>query len=307
MAQALDLIQGALRTIGALEAGETADSDQANDALLLLNEMLASWSNSRLLIHYETEMVFSLTSNVKDYTIGPGGTAATTFTGSIAGFVLTVTSTAMNAVTIGQTLTGTGVTSGTKVTAFLTGAGGAGTYTVDTSQTAASTTITGAFHRPLSIRSGFVRVATIDYPLAILNIEDYERIGLKSLNGPWPRAVYYQPSYPVGNLTFWPLPSSGEVHLIGDTLLQRFTTLSDTVSLPQGYHLAIRYNLAELMMPEYGRSAHDTAQLVSRFAAEGRALIKRTNMRPQQSMTFDPVLLTNQRGDAGFVLNGGFR
>jgi hypothetical protein len=30
-------------------------------------------------------------------------------------------------------------------------------------------------------------------------------------------------------------------------------------------------------------------------------------MRPQQSMTFDPVLLTSQRGDAGFIMNGGFR
>lgn len=307
MAQALDIIQGALRTIGALEAGETADSDQANDALLLLNEMLASWSNSHMLVHYASELVFNLTPNVKDYTIGQNGTAATTFTGSIASTTLTVTSTALNAVTLGMYLTGSGITPGTRVSAFLTGAGGAGTYTVDTAQTVASTTITGTFQRPLRINSAFVRVATIDYPVSILSVEDYELIGLKSLNGPWPRALYYQPSFPNGNITFWPLPSTGEMHIYADTLLTRFASLSDQITLPQGYHLAIRYNLAELMMPEYGRASNDTADLVSRFAKEGRALIKRTNMRPQQTARFDPVLLTNQRGDAGFITNGGFR
>ena len=44
---------------------------------------------------------------------------------------------------IGMILTGTGVTPGTTITAFGTGTGGAGTYSVDISQTVASTAITG--------------------------------------------------------------------------------------------------------------------------------------------------------------------
>lgn len=45
---------------------------------------------------------------------------------------------------VGQTLSGAGVTAGTKISAFLTGTGGTGTYAVDTVQTvAAATTITG--------------------------------------------------------------------------------------------------------------------------------------------------------------------
>lgn len=43
---------------------------------------------------------------------------------------------------VGATITGTGVTVGTRITAFVTGTGGAGTYTVSVSQSVTSTTIT---------------------------------------------------------------------------------------------------------------------------------------------------------------------
>jgi hypothetical protein len=56
--------------------------------------------------------------------------------------VMTVT--AGSGVAVGETLSGTGVTDGSRVTAFGTGTGGTGTYIVDPTQTAASTTITTA-------------------------------------------------------------------------------------------------------------------------------------------------------------------
>ena len=313
MVQALDIVQGALRTIGALEAGETADPDQANDALNLLNDLLASWSNSTMLVHYITEVVFPLVGNQKDYTIGPGGSMAAVFTGSIAlPGTLTVTAIASGAIAIGQTLVGSGVVAGTTITAGITGAGGSAAGALGTYKTSpittlvASTSITGSYQRPLKINSAFVRVATLDYPVAVLNVEEYELIGLKTLNGPWPRGLYYQPSMPVGNITFWPVPASGEIHMFADSVLTQFSTLSDVVQLPQGYNLALRYNLAELMMPEYGRSAHETAALVMKFAADGRALIKRTNMQPQPNARFDPMLMTQRRNDASWFLHGGF-
>jgi hypothetical protein len=63
-------------------------------------------------------------------------------TGSIALFVLTVTAVTSGVLSIGQTISGTGVTAGTRIVAFVSGSGGAGTYTVDKSQTVSSTTIT---------------------------------------------------------------------------------------------------------------------------------------------------------------------
>ena len=68
--------------------------------------------------------------------------AGATVTGSIDATILTVTAVSSGVLSVGQTISGTGVTGGTTITAFLSGTGGAGTYTVSASQTVASTTIT---------------------------------------------------------------------------------------------------------------------------------------------------------------------
>lgn len=71
-----------------------------------------------------------------------------TFTGSIAGDVLTVSATGSGIMGPGITIAGTGITAGTKVIANLTGTGqnAGGTYQVDTSQTvSAGTAITSNF------------------------------------------------------------------------------------------------------------------------------------------------------------------
>lgn len=312
MTTPLDVISGALRSIGALESGETPDPQTANDHFNTLNDLLASWSNSKMMVHYATEIVFPLVPGQYQYTIGPGGQVGATFTGSISGFVLTVTSIATGAIAIGQTITGAGIAAGTVISSFLSGAGqnasGAlGTYTLNTSNTFVSGAIAATNPRPLAIRSGFVRVSQIDYPVDVLSVGDYEQIGLKVLNSSWPRAVYYQPSLPLGNLTFWPVPSQGEIHLYADTILGGFNTLADVIQLPQGYNLAMRYGLAELLIPEYGSASQSQVQMVTDLAAQGRALIKRSNMRPQQTVRLDSMLRgSNHVSDASFILSGGF-
>ena len=77
--------------------------------------------------------------------ISQGGAVVT---GAISGTTLTVSAVTSGALQVGQVLSGSGVTADTTITAYDTGAGGVGTYTVDTSQTATSTTITGADGTP---------------------------------------------------------------------------------------------------------------------------------------------------------------
>ena len=68
--------------------------------------------------------------------------ASASFTGSIATTTLTVTAMLSgDSLVVGQYIDGSGVTNGTFITAFGTGTGGTGTYTVNTSQTASSTTM----------------------------------------------------------------------------------------------------------------------------------------------------------------------
>jgi len=70
------------------------------------------------------------------------GLNAIPLTGSISGTTLTVSATPSGALGPGQTLSGSGVASGTQITAFGTGTGGTGTYTVNNSQTVASKAMT---------------------------------------------------------------------------------------------------------------------------------------------------------------------
>lgn len=312
----LTIISGALRSIGALATGESVPSDQANDALTLFNDMLDQWSNEKMLVFCVQEVIHELTASQFVYTIGPNGNVGSSFTGSIAGSVLTVTALSSGALSVGQVLTGSGISVGTVITSLGTGLGGngvgaLGTYNLNLSQTVGSETITSSAVRPLRINSAFVRVVnavsgTLDYPVSVIHLEQYELIGIKTLPGPWPRAVYYQPSEPVGVLNYWPNPSQGEMHLFCDTVLSQFQTLNDTVTLPQGFNMALRFNLAMFLMPEYGKEDPQQIAMIDGLAKSGKALIKRTNMNPPQSVQFDPQLLQRNRKDAGWVLHGGF-
>jgi len=321
MTQPIDIISRALKDIGALEAGETPAPADAQDAFDMLNDMLDQWSNESMMVFYKTEIIFTLTQGQTQYTIGPGGQIGGTITGSISGTTLTVTDVSDGAIALGMTLTGSGVAPGTKIVRFGSGAGGNvnsdGTYTVNISQTVASTTISAYYERPLNINSAFVRINTnengqpilnggLDYPITILNLENYELIGLKTLNGPWPRALYYQPAETLGTITVWPNPSQGEMHIFSDTLFQRFTSINDEITIPQGYYMALRWCLAERLMPMYGKASPTQIQMINSFAGHAKATIKRTNMRPVQTARFEDTLIVGKRADAGWILSGGF-
>jgi len=325
MTQPIDLISRALKDIGALEAGETPTSDAATDALDMLNDLIDQWSNEDMMVFNVTEIIFPVIAGQTQYTIGPVASTANfigaSFTGSITGDVLTVTAIGSGAVAQGQTLKGTGITANTKIVDFLTGAGGnvneVGTYQLNISQTVASTTITAYYEKPLGISSAFVRINTnsngmpivsggLDYPISILALEDYEMIGLKTLNGPWPKALYFNAGADTGNLFVWPNPSQGEMHLFANTLFSRYGTLYDNISLPQGYSMCLRWCLAERLMPMYGKASPTQIQMINAFAAQSKATLKRTNMSPLQTARYPDSLLVGRAKDAGFILNGGF-
>ena len=321
MTQVIDIISRSLKDIGALESGETPTPEAAQDAFDMLNDVLDQWSNESMMVTYKTEIIFPITSGQTQYTIGANGQIGAVFAGSIAGTLLTVTSISSGAIALGQTLSGTGISAGTTIVAFQSGAGGnineVGTYTLNISQTVASTTINSYYQRPLAINSAFVRINTnsngqpivnggLDYPVAILNVEDYEMIGLKTLNGPWPKALYYQPSETLGNIFVWPNPSQGEMHLFADTLFSRYVTINDTIVLPQGFSMALRWCLAERLMPMYGKASQTQIAMIQAYAAQAKSTIKRTNMKPIQSARFQDAMLASRQKDAGWILSGGF-
>jgi hypothetical protein len=325
MTMPIDIISRALKDIGALEAGETPTPDAAQDAFDMLNDIIDQWSNEDMMVFNYQEIIFPVISGQTQYTIGPVASTANfigaTFQGSISGTVLTVTGLTTGAVAQGQTLSGTGITPGTKIVEFITGAGGqvneVGTYRLNISQSVGSTAITAYYQKPLSIDSAFVRINTtangqaiqgggLDYPVSILALQDYEMIGLKTLNGPWPKAVYFNPNADTGNLFVWPNPAQGELHLFAQSIFSNYNSLNDEIVLPKGYSMALRWCLAERLMPMYGKNSQVQMALIQQYAGQAKATLKRTNMKPLQVARYPDALLVSKSKDAGWILTGGF-
>jgi hypothetical protein len=290
-------------------------------------------TNTALGIPYGTKITQFLTgaggnvNEVGTYQLNqPADTLTPIFYGSISGNTLTVDSITQGFIGIGCGLTGYQITSGTYVTAYLTGTGGVGTYQLNQSVYATSTTITGTitpitiqlyYQKPLFIDQAYVRVNTtsngqpilnggLDYQVGVLNLTNYNQIGLKTLNGPWPKALYYNPNAISGNLFLWPNPSQGEMHLFTSTLFSQYENLYEDIAFPQGYQMALRWNLAERLMPMYGKVNGTTIQMIVAYANQAKATLKRTNMRPIAAAAYPDSMLVGKAKDAGWILNGGF-
>ena len=327
MTQPIDLISRALKDIGALEAGETPTADAAQDAFDMLNDLVDQWSNEDMMVYNTTEIIFPLIAGQVQYTIGPNPSTANfigaLFTGSITGNILTVTGISSGAIAQGQTLKGTNIVSGTKIVEFLTGAGGnvneVGTYKLNISYTSpvTSESITAYYQKPLSIDQAYVRVNTnsngqpilnggLDYQVGVLALENYNQIGLKTLNGPWPKALYYNPNAESGNLFVWPNPAQGEMHLFATTIFSNYESLYDDIILPQGYSMALRWCLAERLMPMYGKASQTQIAMINAYAAQAKATLKRNNMKPIAAASYPDSMLVGRSRDAGWILSGGF-
>ena len=327
MTAPIDIISRALKDIGALEAGETPTPEAAQDAFDMLNDLVDQWSNEDMMVYNTTEIIFPLIAGQVQYTIGPTPSTAnfigSVFTGSITGNILTVTGITSGAVAQGQTLKGTGITTGTKIVEFITGAGGnvneVGTYKLNITYTApvASTSITAYYQKPLFIDQAYVRVNTqsngqpvlnggLDYQVAILALENYNQIGLKTSNGPWPKALYYNPNADTGNVFVWPNPAQGEMHIFSSTIFSNYETLYDDIVLPQGYSMGLRWCLAERLMPMYGKASQVQIAMINGYAAQSKSTIKRNNMRPIAAAGYPDSMLVGRAKDAGWILSGGF-
>lgn len=96
-----------------------------------------------------------------------------------------------------------------------------------------------------------------DYTLRILESrEDYSSIVMKGM-GNFPYCIWYDYRFPVGRIYPYPVPQSAlyEVFVLVKQPLAAFANPSDTVNLPPEYEMALRYQLAVLLCPSYGRDA----------------------------------------------------
>ncbi len=222
MATAQNLIDRAMRLIGALESGESATATESADALTALNAMIESWQTERLVVFAYVDTAFTLVGGDASYTVGPSGN-----------FNLTP--------------------------------------------------------RPAKLENCFVRYGTVDYPVQVVEQEQWFSIPDKTVTGDIPEYAYYEPTLPTGTLQVWPVPSVGNsLHIVTWSPVSTLAALSTSVTLPPGYERALTYNLAVEIAPEFGTEASPSVQQI---AVESKAAIKRINNRKMLTTTEIPDML----------------
>jgi hypothetical protein len=120
--------------------------------------------------------------------------AGAVVTGSIAGTTLTVTAVTSGTLALGQTIQGSTVTAQTIITAFGTGTGGAGTYTVNNSQTVTSRTLYGLNWSVLPSSDGaFTGATSVDIVdnYFVYNRPDTQQFGASAVLSPISSSVSF--------------------------------------------------------------------------------------------------------------------
>tara|TARA_R110000868_G_scaffold199448_2_gene446096 strand:+ start:7139 stop:7801 length:663 start_codon:yes stop_codon:yes gene_type:complete len=133
--------------------------------------------------------------------------------------------------------------------------------------------------RPVEVlNSSYIVYGGISYPLDILTIQDYNDIPLKTEAGSVPTHLYVLAGMPNITVTAYPTPGATmTLNLWSNKVLQSFTALTDTVTLPPGYDRMLAYNLAVEIAPEYDAVVRPD---VMQTAINSRRVLKRTNTKP---------------------------
>ena len=154
--------------------------------------------------------------------------------------------------------------------------------------------------RPLRIESAFLRSNSIDYPLTVLNREEYDWLPLKTTQYQ-PEYLFYYPAVANGTVTLYGVPDAiYTVFLNSYKQLQSFAALTDVVVLPPGYLRAIKSNLALELAPGYNR---EPSALLAAIARDSKAAIKRLNSRTPKLSVAQTAF--HGEGRSGFNVNTG--
>lgn len=123
-----------------------------------------------------------------------------------------------------------------------------------------------------------------------LTEDQYAAIAQKALTGTYPYRFYYKPSYPLGTLIPWPLPTSSTLQgvIYAATPLSEPALLTDTITLPPGYRRFYRTNLrlefADAFEKPISKRQENVAETAKRWVK--RANVKLVDMAVPDSYMF---------------------
>ena len=146
--------------------------------------------------------------------------------------------------------------------------------------------------RPVSIE--FANVVLDDdvrVPIAIWDRLAYDEQTTPSTTSTFPLAVYYNPSWPNGQLYWWPIPTTAYGLELQVRIVLSSLSLDDSVSYPPGYKDALILTLAEDLCAAFGRPI--PPQLPT-MAAKARGRIFANNDQTPRIATQDAGMPSRQ-------------
>lgn len=128
--------------------------------------------------------------------------------------------------------------------------------------------------------------------IELLNFDQWSNIHQKGTTSTFATKLYVDYSNPLVTLNFWPVPLNvNGVRLYSWKPLTEFANVNTAITLPPGYELALRYNLALLLAPEYGRPISPD---IAAIATSARENIMRMNIQPLY-LEADPAIIARAR------------
>ena len=127
-----------------------------------------------------------------------------------------------------------------------------------------------------------------EVPITLLDVDGWANVRVKNIGGSYPLFCYDDGAFPLRNLNFWVIPGLAcNVVIYSWQPLTTWPDLSTTdVTFPPAYAQALRYNLAVLIAPEFGRQLDPAIMAI---AMDSLSALKDANL-PSPILRCDPGL-----------------
>tara|TARA_Y100000310_G_scaffold345755_1_gene469313 strand:- start:3773 stop:4477 length:705 start_codon:yes stop_codon:yes gene_type:complete len=143
--------------------------------------------------------------------------------------------------------------------------------------------------RPYQIRSAFLRDSNnVDFPLNCYTKKEDNRVHDKTSSGR-PTQLVYIPSYTLGKIIFNQKPDAAYSFILDSYKpLTELSALSTTVSFPEDYKVAIKFNLAMIMATEEDVTPQ---AIIQEMAKTSKELIRSLSATAVPEVLFDLALV----------------
>ncbi|MCE5309630.1 MAG: hypothetical protein LLG20_18505 [Acidobacteriales bacterium] len=299
------LITSAFRDIGAIGSGDTPSTEESNDALVKLNQFLASWSAQGLPVYQITRSTVALTGAASYSLNGVARPVKIKAASVVSTAVIDVPVpilTAQQWATI-QDKAGTAafaeglyyehgyplakihlapkVTAGTlnlhsekpigsglmevRETLVLSGAA---SYTVGVGGSLAT-------ERPVRVLAASIAAgSSISRGVRLVTAEEWANYPKRGVGGAFAEVGFYDAGYPNATLYLGPIPANGgSLELFSYMALTAFASLSASIDLPPGYERALRTAFALELYYEYPRESGVAVDALKMAADDAKASI----------------------------------